>query len=230
MKEKIIFITLGIRYKRSFRIPETSGEIMDEILYNDSSPFFDQYFKILRNDGRNEKMVENDSGEYLRINTDDLIIRIAVKNNFDYKIKELKEKIIPFLEKNIFDKFSIRNIARFGVIYSYQIDNKINLNKAIGVLSSGAIESPDATSVSFSKKLATSDSVKKDINDYINTIYNLNQSNKDYFAELDYQYYYDPTCDTFTECDLPSKLDNSLKFAENNFHIWLSSICNNEKK
>jgi hypothetical protein len=36
-KNNIIGITIGIRYSRSFRIPDVSGDIIDHILYSEKT-------------------------------------------------------------------------------------------------------------------------------------------------------------------------------------------------
>lgn len=44
LKDNIIGLTLGIRYNRSFRIPDISGDMIDNILYNEKSPFGEEFF------------------------------------------------------------------------------------------------------------------------------------------------------------------------------------------
>ena len=39
MKDKIKKIVIGIRYRRSFRVPNIVGEIVDQVLHDDDSPF-----------------------------------------------------------------------------------------------------------------------------------------------------------------------------------------------
>jgi len=44
LKNNIIGLTVGIRFNRSFRIPDVSGDIIDNILYSDKSPFGTKFF------------------------------------------------------------------------------------------------------------------------------------------------------------------------------------------
>ena len=86
LKNNIIGLTVGIRFNRSFRIPDVSGDIIDNVLYSDKSPFGTKFFpKVQENSNREKTLFNPQSSEYLRINTDDVILGIAVDNDFDKK-------------------------------------------------------------------------------------------------------------------------------------------------
>ena len=90
-RKDIIGLTLGIRYAKSFRIPDISGDIVDHILYSSNSPFGTEFFPKLQSFSQ-EKILHNPkTSEYLRINTDDVIL-ICTKSSVP-KIKKLVESL-----------------------------------------------------------------------------------------------------------------------------------------
>ena len=85
LEQKIIGITFGIRFNRSFRVPEISGEIIDDILYSNKTPFGTKFFPRIQETRREKVLVNDETTEYLRINTDDLILGLEVKDDFEEK-------------------------------------------------------------------------------------------------------------------------------------------------
>ena len=100
---KIKGITIGIRYQRSFRIPDIAGEMVDDILQNKKSPFGLDLFDGIQETSTREKVLFNKrTNEYLRINTDDLILGIILSDNFEEKYDWIKKKVIPYLDSELF--------------------------------------------------------------------------------------------------------------------------------
>ncbi len=223
LKNNIIGITIGIRFARSFRIPDISGDIIDNILYSENTPFGTKFFpKVQENSNREKTLYNPETSEYLRINTDDLILGIEVDNNFEVKFNWLKDDVLGYFKNTLFLKYKIKNIRRVGIIFSHKISKNKKLNEAISLITDNALTDVDNISVSFSKKLAAVEALyRKGVNDYKNTIYNFNEIKEAVYSALDYQYYFEPPIEDLRDCFVEKIFDDAKNFLENNYHKWL---------
>ncbi len=228
-KEKIVGITFGIRFNRSFRVPDIAGEIIDDILYSDKSPFGTEFFPRVQ-ERRQEKVLFNDkTTEYLRINTDDIILGMEVDNNFETKFNFLSTRVLTYFKDHLFRTYGLKNIRRIGVIFAHKIDRSHNLNKAIKILTKDKVSDVDNINISFSKKLPANESLyRQGVNDHKNTIYNLTEVEDAVLAELDYQYYYNPAIEDLRECFVDKVLADAKGFLEKNYYDWLETANLNE--
>lgn len=223
MKENIVGITLGIRYSKSFRIPDIAGEIADRILYSPDSPFDADFFPQLQENSNREKTLHNPTTkDYLRINTDDIILGISLDNNFESKFNFLKDEVVPFFKDKLFKEFGIKNIKRFGIVYDHIIPNYNQIGEAIKTLTKNNESSTENVNISFSKKYASEEALyRSGVNDYRNIIYTFSEAAESVLVRLDFQYYYDPLIEDLRECFDEKILNDSLVFLEKKFHSWL---------
>ena len=228
-KDDIFALTLGIRYNKSFRIPDISGEIIDDILYNDNTPFGADYFPTVQGISDQEKTLFNPKNEYLRINTDDLIIGIAVDNNFEERFDWLHTEVLDYLEY-LFREYEIRNIRRLGIVFSHRIKNNKKLDEAISLLTGDAIADAENIVISFSKKAPADEGLyRKDVNDYKNRIYNFREVKGIVYADLDYQYYYEPGVGNFHNSFTKAIVTDAKSFLEHTYYDWLNRIYESSK-
>ena len=102
LQNNIIGITIGIRFARSFRIPDISGNIIDNILYGEKTPFGTKFFpKVQENSNREKTLYNPKTSEYLRINTDDLILGIEVDNDVQKKFDWLKSDVLNYFQETL---------------------------------------------------------------------------------------------------------------------------------
>lgn len=224
LKKNVIGITIGIRYSRSFRIPDISGDIIDHILYSPDTPFGTEFFSNVQENSNREKTLFNKkTSDYLRINTDDLILAFGISDDFDKKFKWLREEVVPYLANDLFRIYKIENIKRFGIIFTHKLQKNEKLTKAIASFTNNNVTEADNISLSFSKKGATTEALfRKNVNDYKNRIYNFHEYNEAIQADLDYQYYYEPIIEDLRECCIEKVLDEAGIFLENDFYNWLN--------
>lgn len=231
-KKQIAGITLGIRYNRSFRIPDISGDIIDNIIRDKNSPFNEKMFPKIRESALRERLLINEeTEEYLRINTDDIIISIKIDNNFDKKFAFFKNEVIPYYKNILFNKYKIENIKRIGVVYHHNFNQVDKLSDVIKGLSDNKIDNVNNINLSFSKKLQNIESViTKDINNYKNTIYTFEQIEDKFNFNFDYQYYFDPSVQDLRNTNIDNIFDESLKYLEDSVHNnWLNYDENKNK-
>lgn len=228
LDDEIKWLTLGIKFNRSFRMTDVTGEIVDDILTNARSPFNEKIFPKIET-SKWEKVLHNeDTGEYLRVNTDDLILSVRVDKDFDIKFEWLKETVLSYFKEHLFHKYKIKNIRRFGVVFLHEIVPNEKLRTSVGALTNGTIIDPSQITVSFSKKdVAVEGLLKKGVNDYKNHIYSLQEEGKSVNATLDCQYYYDPIIEDLRDCFTESILDDAKKHLHESFQIWLMNYAAN---
>ena len=223
LTNNIIGITVGIRFARSFRMRDISGSVVDNILYSKRSPFDTNFFpKVQENSVREKTLFNEDTSEYLRINTDDLIIGIKIDNDFQKKYDWLKKRVLPYFSNILFLENEIKNIRRFGIIFSHKISKNNKLSDAVSLLTDNTLYNVDNINISFSKKSITDDGlIKQGVNDYKNTIYNFSEMKDEIRADLDYQYYYEPPVEDLRECFVDKIFDDAKSFLERMYYKWL---------
>ena len=217
-------ITLGIRYSRSFRIPDISGDIIDDILYHNSSPFSNDFFVRVQEQTNREKILsDTHTKNYLRINTDDLILGIEINENFEKQFKWINEDILTYFKERLFKEYQINNIHRIGIIYHHKVKKVKRLSNLVSDLTSNKIVDATNISISFSKKLPTSEALyRKNVNDYKNTIYEFFETKTSMNANLDYQYYFEPQIQDLRDCYTESIIKGSKDFLKNTYYPIIS--------
>lgn len=225
MKDKIIGLTVGVRYAKSFRVPDIAGDIIDNILYSDKTPFGTDFFPEIQENSRREKTLYNrETEEYLRINTDDLILGITINKNFEERFNWVRNEIFNYFKDVLFKNYGLKNIKRIGIIFSHKIGKNKNLDQAVNLLTEDKISAAENISVSFSKKNSAMEALfRKEVNDYKNVIYNFIEIKEATLASLDYQYYYDPAPEDLRQCFTERVFDDAKQFLENNYYSWLKN-------
>ncbi|MCF7819856.1 MAG: hypothetical protein K9M44_00090 [Candidatus Pacebacteria bacterium] len=225
IKKSIVGITLGIRFSRSFRIPDMSGEIIDNILNDPNSPFDNKFFPKITETSSKEKTLYNNNGENLKITSDDFIVSIKVDNNFEEKFNFLSKKVTEYFY-SIFDLFSIENINRVGVLFYCDIENTDISEKTIDLLTNKTVDNLQNFSMSFSQKKQTTEGlIKKGVKDYINIIYGLNKNKEVDKLEFnfDYQKFFIPALSKLSKANIDDQLKKALSELETTYSKWLSS-------
>lgn len=224
LQNNIIGITIGIKFNRSFRIPDISGDIIDNILYSDRTPFGTDFFPKVQEVSNFEKTVFNPkTSEYLRVNTDDIILGIVVDNNFEDRFEWLKDSVMKYFGETLFRKYSIINIRRIGIVFSHKIPKNNKLVEAISLITEKKLDDINDINISFSKKLGAAEALyRRDVSDYKNTIYNFQEIKEAFNCSLDYQYYFEPVIEDLRDCFTDRIFHDAKIFLEKNYYQWLS--------
>lgn len=222
-KSKITYITIGIRIKRSFRMEDIAGNMIDDILNAEGSPFSDKTFPAVESSHLQKRLFNEETGEYLRINTDDIILNVRVERNFDVKIEWIKTDVLGYLGEHLFKKFDIKNIQRFGILFSHELKSSIKLRESITqLLTEASVKKPDRIDISFSKKdTAVEGLLRSGVDDFKNKIYTLRESDEKIEASLDCQYYYTPLMEDLRDCFIDKIINDSVAYLEKDFYPWL---------
>jgi hypothetical protein len=225
-EDKIKELIIGIRFSRSFRISDISGEIVDDILYSPESPLGADFFPIMRESSNREKIlvkedVDKKVTDYLRINTDDLILKIKIDNDYSEKKKWLENEVIPFIY-SIFKNYNIRFIRRVGIVFGYNIERKDILDGFIKTFTEGKMESTSSAHLGFSEKFSDIKSIySKSKDDYKKAIYLFEENDNKLYASFDFQHYFKPAIVKIDDISFDSLIEDAQTFLEKKFYPLL---------
>jgi len=221
-QEKIRSILIGIRYSKSFRLRDVTGSIADYIVYSEDSPFDEGYFPEITSMSNGEKVLRNtETGDYFRVNESDVIFSKKVSSNFEAAFAELRDDVAPFLER-LFGKFKIRDVRRLGIIFQHELEKPKKFEDAVKPLTDNLTGNVSGLAVKFAKKLPSQEAlIRKNVNDYVNTIYNFEQAEELFSASYDYQVYFEPIVEDLRDCKIVEFLDASRASLDPRFYSIL---------
>ncbi|MBL4644408.1 MAG: hypothetical protein JKX80_00910 [Candidatus Pacebacteria bacterium] len=231
MKDKLVSVTLGIRHRRTFGIPEISGRVIDNIINDKDSPFRNKgswggVSTAPIFDGAEQKgriLFSEDGSNSLTLDTDSVILALKA-NNVEVAFKKIKETYIPYLEKNVFKKFGIEYISRIGIVFLFTEEDATKANALLNKFTHGVFTAPDTLSLRFSEKDTALDSItKKDILDYTNSIVTLQrEKGGELISKFDFQFYYAPEITDIADVDIDMFLTIAQQKVKENFFEWFS--------
>ena len=102
MKDNIKQISLGIRHRREFRIPEIAGEMVDRFLNDRESPFDREIFfptePLVENLENKGKKLFGKEGNSVVVDYDSVILNLNSENIED-GLKKIEDTYIPYFKK-----------------------------------------------------------------------------------------------------------------------------------
>jgi len=209
--------TIGIRYRRSFRVADISGDILDEILYGEGSVLKDRFESS--SESLREKSLENSKNEYVRITTTDIIFSLKVTSLDGDPMSEIR-LILPFVE-NIFKKFQIQNIYRVGVIFQTLEKRTKTIEEIVKKYTNQSIDMIDTGILRFSKKIKDPMVKVKKVLDYKNVIYEIACDEKNIEESLDFQKFFNPLKEDIRDAKLAGVLEEAYQYLLNENNSWL---------
>jgi len=225
LKKNIKELTLGIKFARTFRIPDIAGEIIDDILYSSKSPFESRFEQLEESNLREKrlltsKLLSNGKPEYLLINTENIILSIDTEGKFMSTYSWLKGDVFSFFSY-LFLKYKIKNINRIGIVFSHSMELK-NISNIIEVLTKNEVLDINNLKINFSKKYVAEQSLyRKDLSDYKNAIFSFEQKESIYIASLDFQYFFDPVIEDIRDCFSDRIFTDAHSFLSEKFYKWV---------
>jgi len=224
LKKNIAGLTLGIKYDKNFRIPDVAGSMVEDILRDKNSPFsVKDMFPRIQESPREKILYNPKTTDYLRFNTDDIILGFSIKDNFEKTYKWLVGSVIKYYKDNLFKTYGIKNFRRVGIIFHHKIPHAHEFpSKIVKEITDNKISNAEDIFISFSKKLQSTEArYRKGVNDYKNTIYNIGNTEDALLADLDYQFYYEPGIEDLRNAFVERICADAESFLEN-FYSWLS--------
>ncbi|MFZ1517347.1 MAG: hypothetical protein WAU11_01150 [Ignavibacteriaceae bacterium] len=226
LKDYLVGIAIGIRYRANFTIEDQLGKIADQILYTPDSYFSANLFPMVYTNLNEKVLIDETTNDHLTINNSNLILEINFGNKFNVSdIDEIFKHFNNEIIDGILKKYKITEINRIGIINRYLF--KINeladvfINKTIG----STLEGINDINLRFSKKLTAAESlIKKGVNDYYSAIFNvIKTSDRDeLFMSIDYQKYFDPFLPSSSEIEFEEFVKRVNGFNSKTYLNWLN--------
>jgi len=218
MEDKINKIIFGIRYRRSFRVPDIAGEILDHVLNDKNSPFDADFFTEIADINKGQVLL-NKAGDLLSVDCDSLVLTTTVKC-LEKEINRIRDSYYPYL-LSIINKFGVKNFNRLGMVFEHQIADSNLSGTVISQITNSKISSPEVFELKFSKKLASTEALwKKDVIDYNNVIVSYLKNEDGMGIRLDYQSYFSPEISSVNDLDAVGFVDSAIKYLRNTFYTW----------
>ncbi|MFC2169073.1 hypothetical protein ACFLRM_00705 [Acidobacteriota bacterium] len=230
-------VLIGIRFQRTWRILDITGEMIDTIFRDKKSPFMldTKYFPRVREEDKARVLYNPDTNCFLRINIDDLIFRHEfekTKKDLAWVFSSVKHFLIP----KIIDDYDIKRITRIGIVYYHYLDlENLNMEDVKNIIGE-ELGRPNKFEMSFHKKIdAVAATIKKNINDYQNIIHSIKVKQYDkedaqkqrYEIGIDFQYYFDPSVDNFSGWNIDKFIASNQIYLNDKFYPWLKNIFSN---
>ncbi len=223
LKNNIVELIFGIKYSKSFRIPNISGLIADDILYGDDSPFGTDVFQLVEKSGYDLVLKDKNSNNQLRINQDNFILKVLVEENeFNNKYNWIMNNVVKYY-KDLFVKYNIVKIQRVGIVFLHKFNTFNKVEETVSFFTNKQVTNVNNVNFTFSKKIATKEAIfrKKDVLDYQNYIFTFIQKNNTFEVSFDFQYYYDPLMPDIRECFLEKIFNAAENTLNNKFYNWV---------
>jgi len=217
------YITIGIRHRRSFGIADKSGEVIDFILRDNSSPFSPEFFPVTYETRAGGRILANDeTGETLSVDADSVILKMKAEDlSRSYKL--LQDRYVPFIQR-IFKDFSISNMNRIGIVFDYTASELKALNENLRKFTKEEVVRPASVQLRFSGKLPAQEAeYKKGIVDFVNVIYTFvtDAEDKRARATMDYQLLFEPEIASINDVPISMFLSQARSYFEEKFLVML---------
>ena len=191
----VSYFALGIRTVKNFSIEDKLGAIIDEIIYSENSEFNEKILTEVR-ENHNTKMLYDPTGRNkFTITPRDFIFEHYVEHDFNKEFDKFVDNYISVITKQVFKKFNIRNIIRFGVLFKAELEEKDQLLLDISQTIKKYKGDNDSLSLRFNviskKPLKIGQIVTEDYDNEIIT-YDKPDSENPFSLAVDYQKYFKP--------------------------------------
>ena len=222
MHENIKNITFGIRFVRTFHLPEIAGKITDDVLRSKRSPFKEKFFEYVIRDREGGRILSHSDadGTRLIINKDDIIFSLDTED-FEYDFKEIKNTYLPYIVDHIVLENHLSRIQRLGVIFRHVLESSSFSDSTVKTITENKIDSPNDLMIRFSKKIGTMvGQAVRGQDDYKNAIFTFEYDSKDLFIDVDYQQYFHPIKEEIRDANPYNFLDSAKSYIESQYD-WL---------
>lgn len=194
MYKNVKNITIGIRFVRTFHLPEIAGKITDDVLRSKKSPFGEKFFEYVTTDREGGRVLHRGevNNTTLIINKDDIIFSLDIED-FEGDFKKLQETYLPYIVDQIILGNQLSRVQRLGVIFRHSLENSSFSDNTVKSITDSKVDSPNDLIIRFSKKIGTMEGqAVRGKHDYKNAIFTFEYDSKNLFIDIDYQQYFHP--------------------------------------
>jgi hypothetical protein len=223
-------LAFGVRYDTQFKLLDRIGEVIEEILHADGTPFGPQRFTLSDSAIYQYRLLNENGDSSLTINTQDTILQLPMKTKNESHVDDWASDFEEYVLGPLRKIGGVRNIVRYGVLFRFKEEDAISLeNPPIKRYLSNEFPSANSLAMHFSRRLAMDEAlVKKRVNDFRNAIYSLGQSDSGKVqVSIDYQQYFQPALDRGEWDDRPFTefVRQGNRYVHGEFHNWFQKFA-----
>ena len=224
-------VAFGIRYQPRYRIMDRIGAVSDQILRTPGSPFGPDVFPTSAQRSNGRGLLNQETGDQLWISSHDTVLEMRIGDRSLDKVSALAANFEKYVLSELV-KSGLRDVLRFGFLTRFaecrSYFGELPVPHFLGA------DATDATSLDlrFTRRLPSlSARVKRDVDDYRNLIYSVQQSQEgEVTVAIDYQEYFQPELDSkeIQKKSFPRFVDEGLSHLRQYFQKWLDRLSNHE--
>lgn len=197
LRDSLIGLSIGIKFRPNFSIEDKLGEILDVFLYEKGSMFGPDFFPRTRNNGVVERLLYNPkNNDSLLINHANIILDISFTDSFpNTKVDSVIDTFFTVLTDKVYKVVDVKDISLVGIVKKYEIKSDVTretLNNKIKEITFSDLNSFD---LSVTKKILLQESkIRRDISDFENAIISIVKlpNTPSMIMQVDYQHIYEP--------------------------------------
>jgi hypothetical protein len=219
MQQNIKNVTIGIRFVRTFHLPEITGKITDDVLRSNKSPFGGKFFGYVARDREGGRILHRGDidNTQLVINKDGIIFSLDIKN-FEDDFEKISDTYLPYIVDQIIIGNQLSRVQRLGVIFRHALENSSFSNNTVKAITTEKIDLPNDLIIRFSKKSGTMEGQAiSGKHDYKNTIFTFEYDSKNLFIDIDYQQYFHPIKEDIRDAKPDRFLVSAKSYIENQY-------------
>ncbi len=226
-------IAFGIRYGPHFRIKDSMGAIVDQILRGNGSPFDPDMFPQSQQGVDTHTLLNEENEDRLRISSTDILLVKELKTGGTEEIEELATHFMSYAVEPVRALGNVDIVHRYGCLI--RLEECFNqLQRPLTQNYLGEDTKARDMQLRFTLPLPTYAGLwKPGVNDRVHVIYTVNQTYKPKKADkvearisMDYQNYFDPALNAadFKRKTFDSLVSAATRYFNDTFAEWLKPL------
>ena len=220
-------IALGVRFEPRFEIFDNVGKTVDSVLRSAGTPFGPSVFPQSQSTPTKHHLTNEDSENSLRFSHQDAILDFTVNTRNIESIEKLAAGYEDFVLAPLRDA-GLRGIQRYGILFRLAECGTLLHESPVRHYLGEDFDSANSLQLRFTRRLPVMEAVaKKDINDFKNAIYSVEQTDEGSVSiQVDYQEYFDPVLDASAWKSKPygKFADRGVVYLLGEFQDWLAKL------
>jgi len=221
-------LAFGVTYQPHYRVRDSLGRIVDDILYGKNTPFNAELFPLSEATSHRHLLRDSDATNSLGISERDVVLKLTLQSKETPEVAdrayEFEQHVLATLQRHA----GLESIVRYGMLLEFaELSGDLQEPLTQHYLRT---EATNAVSMHlrFVRRLPTEEGfAKKGVNDYRNVIYTIVQGD-DGKAQisLDYQEYFDPnlSADEAKKRVFSTFARDGLTYLDDRGWPWLSGL------
>jgi hypothetical protein len=223
-------LAFGVRYEPQLKLIDKIGEVFDEILRADGTPFGPETFPLTDANPLQHRLVNTETDSWLLINSQDTILQLLVKTRNESKVDEWARDFQEYVLRPLRKIGGIKNISRYGVLLHFKEEKATSLkNPPVKRYFSPEFPNVNSLAMRFSRRLPVEEALgKKRVDDFRNAIYSVEQSESgQVLVSIDYQEYFQPMLDAgeWDDRPFPAFVDRGTDYVGGEFQRWFEKFA-----